>query len=380
MEKRFCLLMFKLGLIINPYAGVGGRVGLKGSDGEQIRDKALQLGGLKLAEDKAKNCLIQFESVYSTVQIYTVSGEMGEDLCRKLQLNYQVLYQAPDPSSEIDTKNAVAILQEQNLDLLLFAGGDGTARNIFEAYDENQTVLGIPAGVKIHSGVYAISAEAAGLLTLGLIQGNMLSVVSADVVDIDEVAFRHGKVVARHYGELQIPASLQYVQAVKQGNQEVEELVLEDIAAEVIESMQDGTYYVIGSGTTCAVIMQQLGLKNTLLGSDIVSQGNIIKSDAVERDFIELLERGVKLSFIVTPIGGQGHVLGRGNHQISPQVVKLTGWKNFQIIATKSKLKALDGRSLLVDSGDIELDHSLFGTKKVVTGYRDYVLYPVGMI
>jgi len=370
--------VFKLGLIINPFAGVGGRVGLKGSDGNQIRERAISLGGLKLAGEKTKNCLRQFENHFADIEVYTVSGEMGADVCAELGLDHKVIYQAAEPSFESDTKSAVEILQQQNLDLLLFVGGDGTARNVFEVYDEQQPVLGVPAGVKIHSGVYAISAEAAGFLVRDLIEGKMLSLIEADVVDLDEQAFRQGKVFTSRYGYLQIPASLLYVQAVKYGNQEIEELVFEDIAAEVIESMQDETYYVIGSGTTCATIMQQLGLDNTLLGSDIVFQESLFKSDVVEKDLLQLLSSGVKVIFIITAIGGQGHILGRGNHQISPEVVKLAGWKNFQLIAAKSKLNELDGRPLLVDTGDIELDHQLFGTKKVITGYRDFVLYPVG--
>lgn len=370
--------MFKLGLVINPFAGIGGRVGLKGSDGDKIRERALNLGGLKLAGEKTKNCLNQFVDLFSNIEMYTVSADMGADVCAEVGLGFQVVYQASEPSSELDTKNAVKILQQQNLDLLLFVGGDGTARNLFEVYDDHQAVLGVPAGVKIHSGVYAISAEAAGLLVRDLIEGKMLSLIEADVVDIDEQAFRQGKVKARKYGYLQIPSSLQYVQAVKHGNQEVEELVLDDIAAEVIESMQDDIYYVIGSGTTCAAIMQQLGLENTLLGSDIIYQESLIQSDAVEKDLLELLSRDVKVSFIITVIGGQGHIFGRGNHQISPEVIKRAGWKNFQLISTKSKLNALEGRPLLVDTGDIELDHQLFGSKKVITGYRDYVLYSVG--
>lgn len=372
--------MFKLGLVINPFAGIGGRVGLKGSDGEQVKEKALSLGGLKLAGEKTKNCLNQFAEHFSNIEVYTVSSEMGADVCTEVGLEFQVIYQAIEPSSESDTKNAVKILQQQNLDLLLFVGGDGTARNVFEVYDEHQAVLGIPAGVKIHSGVYAISAEAAGLLVRDLIEGKMLSLIEADVVDIDEQAFREGKVKARKYGYLQIPSSLQYVQSVKNGNQEVEELVLDDIAAEVVESMQDDTYYVIGSGTTCAAIMQQLGLENTLLGSDIIYQESLVQSDAVEKDLLELLNRDVKVIFIITIIGGQGHILGRGNHQISPEVIKRAGWKSFQLIATKSKLNDLDGRPLLVDTGDVELDHQLFGSKKVITGYRDFVLYPIGVL
>jgi predicted polyphosphate/ATP-dependent NAD kinase len=371
--------MFKLGLVINPFAGIGGRVGLKGSDGEQIREKALQLGGQQLAMQKTQNALIQFHAVFSQVCIYTVAGDMGEAVCQELGINYQVVYQAAQPSTDEDTKNAVEILQQQPLDLLLFAGGDGTARNIFQVYNEQLVMLGIPAGVKIHSAVYAISAEAAGLLTKQLIQGEMLSLISADVVDIDEQAFRGGVVKAKKYGYLQIPASLQYMQAVKSGNQEVEELVLQDIAAEVIESMQDDTYYVIGSGTTCAEIMHQLNLENTLLGTDIIFQQQLIKSDAVEKDLIELLNAKHKVQIILTVIGGQGHVLGRGNHQVSPEVIRQCGWRNIQIIASKTKLEGLQGRPLMVDTGDLELDHQLAGIKKVTTGYRDFVLYPVGL-
>ncbi|MCF6194311.1 MAG: ATP-NAD kinase family protein [Kangiellaceae bacterium] len=371
--------MFKIGLVINPLAGIGGRVGLKGSDGKAIQDKALARGAQKLAQVKTKICFQQFSSYFEKIKIYTVSGEMGEQFCKDLHLNFEIVYDSKHPSSASDTKQAVEKLQHINLHLLLFAGGDGTARNIFESSDQQQTVLGIPAGVKIHSGVYAVSPEAAGLLVNQLISGAMLSLTSANVVDIDEEAFRQGQVKARHYGHLPVPASLEYVQAVKQGNQEVEELVFDDIAAEVIESMQDDIYYVIGSGSTCAVIMQELGLANTLLGSDIVFQGEIFKSDAVESDFLELLDSGKKLEFVLTVIGGQGHILGRGNQQISPTVIVKTGWNNFHIVASKSKLKGLNRNVLLVETGDLELDHQLFGLKSVTTGYHDQVLMTVDL-
>lgn len=370
--------MFRLGLIINPFAGIGGRVGLKGSDGDEIRAMAFERGAIQLAETKAENCFKQFISNYPQLKVFTASGEMGELLCQRLGIAHEIVYNAGVPSIAEDTKALMKQLQQQSLDLVLFIGGDGTARNLYEVYDDQQCVLGVPAGVKIHSGVYANSAESAGLLINELMEGKMLSVIEADVVDIDEQAFRQGVVKARKYGYLQIPSSLQYVQAVKNGNIEVEELVLEDIAAEVIESMEDDTYYVIGSGSTCAYIMNQLNLKNTLLGSDIIYQEALLKSDAVEQDLIDLLESGVKVVFIMTLIGGQGHILGRGNHQISPKVIRLAGWKQFQIIATKAKLEGLNGRPLQVDSGDLELDHELFGRKKVITGYRDYVSYPVG--
>ncbi len=371
--------MFKLGLIINPFAGIGGRVGLKGSDGEHIREKALKMGAQKLASVKTAitlECLLENKDLF---EIVTCSGEMGGDLCKQLKLTHQLIYKPQVPSTEIDTRKALECMLDTGVDLVLFAGGDGTARDIFEVCEEQQMVLGIPAGVKIHSGVYAISPEAAGMLVNQIIQGKLLSLLSADVVDIDEKAFRQGLVKAKKHGYLNVPGALEYIQAVKSGGVEVEELVLDDIAAEVIESMDDDFYYVIGSGTTCAVIMQHLGLENTLLGSDILYQEKLVKADAVESDILSMLNEGKKLKFILTIIGGQGHILGRGNHQLSPEVITKAGWSHFEVIATKSKLETLKGRPLLVDTGNSELDHSLWGIKKVITGYRDYVIYSVGM-
>ncbi|TQV86525.1 ATP-NAD kinase family protein [Aliikangiella coralliicola] len=371
--------MFKLGLIVNPFAGIGGRIGLKGSDGQTIREKAMQMGAIKLAQSKASIALEVLLPLADSFEVFTVSGDMGEDLCRRLGFSYHTLVQAEQPSTEKDTCNAVKVIQQQGVDLLLFAGGDGTARNIYQVCDEEQLVLGIPAGVKIHSGVYAITPQAAGLLVKEMIEGKILSLLSADVMDIDENAFREGVVKARQYGNLNVPGALAYVQAVKSGGRELEELVLDDIAAEVIESMEDDTYYVIGSGTTCAVVMEQLNLNNTLLGSDIVFQGELYREDAIEKDFLELLAQGKQLKFIITVIGGQGHILGRGNHQYSPEVIRQAGWKNFEVIATKSKLNQLDGRPLLTDTGDAALDNELVGRKRVITGYRDFVVYPVGI-
>lgn len=370
--------VFKIGLIINPFAGIGGRVGLKGSDGKDVREKALAMGAPQLSMNKATICFQQFDDIKNRFKIFTASGEMGEKLCQKLNLNYEVCFQAASPSQAEDTLQTVKALQNHDVDLILFAGGDGTARNIFEVCKDEQMVLGIPAGVKIHSGVYAISPKAAGLLVKDLILGKIMSLLSADVMDIDETAFRQGVVKAKRYGDLNIPAALTYVQAVKSGGKESEELVLDDIAAEVIENMQEDVYYVIGSGTTCAAIMEQLDLPNTLLGSDIVLNETLFLSDAIEKDLLELLKSGKTVKFIITVIGGQGHVLGRGNHQISPEVIRLTGWDNFDIVATKSKLQALEGRPLLTDTGDEDLDFELQGMKKVITGYRDYVVYPVG--
>ncbi len=391
--------MLKIGLIINPYAGIGGRVGLKGSDGDAIREQAFKLGAEKLAQQKTANALEEIldlarQKPASELMFLTASGEMGENLCQQLQLNYQVVYQVQqdatceqDNSSQSnhspistaqDTQNAVLAIQKATPDLLLFAGGDGTARDVYQVIEEQQVVLGIPAGVKIHSGVYAVSAQAAGLLVRQLIQGGLINLSHADVVDLDEDAFRQGQVKSRKFGEMLILDATQYMQAVKQASHYHQEQNLDDIAAYVIEEMQEDVYYVVGSGTSCAFIMQQLGLENTLLGSDIILNGQLEKPDAREKDFLDYLDQAKPLHFIITVIGGQGHLLGRGNHQISPQVVNKVGWENFTVIASEEKIKGLQGRPLLVDSGDKALDKQLAGRQKVIIGYRNQILYPLG--
>ncbi|MDQ7050262.1 MAG: ATP-NAD kinase family protein [Enterobacterales bacterium] len=371
--------MFRIGLIINPYAGIGGRVGLKGSDGDAIRAQALQLGGKKLAQCKAENALREIVHERESFEILTASKQMGQTLCQKLQLSHQVVYQAQQPSSAKDTQQALLEIQKQQPDLILFVGGDGTARDIYQVINEQQVVLGIPAGVKIHSAVYAVSAQAAGIVVHQLIKGQLVNLTEANVVDLDEQAFRLGQVKSQYYGEMLIPDSIQYMQAVKQASQYHQQQNLEEIADYIIEEMEHDFYYVIGSGTSCAAIMQQLGLDNTLLGSDIIYQGQLVKADANEQDLLEYLGKGIKLRFILTVIGGQGHILGRGNHQISPAVVNAAGWENFIIIASEQKIKELQSKPLLVDSGDKQLDSQLEGMQKVIIGYRSQILYALGL-
>lgn len=372
--------MFKLGLVINPYAGVGGRVGLKGSDGKSIRSQALSMGAPQLASAKTTIALQELIPHKHLFEVYTASGEMGESLCQHLGLKAKVLIDVEQPSSSEDTQTLVKKLIENAVDLILFAGGDGTARDILEVCDEEQLVLGLPAGVKIHSGVYAITPLAAGKIVKSLVLGEILSVLNVDIMDLDEDAFRQGEVKAKRFGYMNVPGDLNYVQAVKNGSQESEVLVLDAIADELIEQMEEDEqyYYVIGSGSTCAAIMEKLQLTNTLLGSDIIFQKQLYCADAIEKDFLELLKKGQKLKFVITVIGGQGHILGRGNHQISPDVIRQVGWDNFTIVATKSKLKQLNGRPLLVDTGDPDLDQSLSGMVQVTTGYQDQVLYRIG--
>jgi len=238
-------------------------------------------------------------------------------------------------------------------------------------------VLGIPAGVKIHSGVYAVNPRAAGELVALLIKGDLVRLREADVRDIDENAFRQGQVKTRHYGELSVPEEGRFVQQVKQGGREVETMVLDDIAAWLQEEQDDDTGWILGPGSTNLGLLEAMGLQGTLLGIDVLRNGELVLQDATEQQLWALLEQGGDWRILVTAIGGQGHILGRGNQQLSPRVVRAVGIDNLLVVATKTKLKTLDGRPFLVDSGDAELDQQLTGLRRVLSGYREEMLYPV---
>lgn len=370
---------FKLGLIINPIAGIGGSVALKGSDGEGIAEKALSLGAQAKANDRAKLALEILLPYKDQIEVFTANDLMGEALARSLGFNIHVVYQSPfAETSAQDTENTVLKLIEQDIDLLLFAGGDGTARNVCHMVGDKFPVLGVPAGCKIHSGVYAVTPKAAGRVVEMMVTNQLVTLTEADVMDIDESLFRQGIVKAKRFGEMKVPCELRYIQAVKSGGKESDELVLQDIAADVINQMED-ELFIIGSGSTTAFLMEELALENTLLGVDIVHQQALIANDVTEPQLWQYLEDNNEniIKLVITLIGGQGHIFGRGNQQLSPRVIKAIGKENIIIIATKSKLSALQSRPLIADTGDSELDQMLSGFMTVTTGYNDHVLYPV---
>ena len=369
--------LFRLGLIINPVAGVGGAVALKGSDG--VVEQALALGAVPQAQNKTALALEQLLVLKDKLQILTVAGAMGADLLASLGFNFQVCYTPKSSQTTAeDTEQAAAALAEQGVDLLLFAGGDGTARNICAAVGERSTVLGVPAGCKIHSGVYAISPSAAGKVIAQLVEGELVTLTEAAVMDIDETAFRQGIVRAKRFGEMRIPAELRYIQSVKNGGKESEELVLDDLAAYIASSMEDDVRYVMGSGSTVAAVMKELGLPNTLLGVDVVENGELIASDVTAAELLTLVQ-DYPSKLVITLIGGQGHVFGRGNQQLSSAVIRAVGRNNICLVATKTKLQQLAGRPLLADTGDASLDQQLQGLIPVLVGYNDYVMYRLGL-
>ena len=387
--------MFKLGLIINPIAGLGGSVALKGSDDMAMH--ALALGAEPKANTRAQIALRVLQPYKNDIRVYTVSGQMGEQSALALGFDVELSYQSKDEQTQAhDTEQAVEALLAQQVDIILLAGGDGTARNIATAVEnfalkkgsQQVPVLGIPAGCKIHSGVYAITPKAAGRVVEMMVTKQLVTLTEGDVMDIDESLFRQGIVKAKRFGEMQIPSELRYVQAVKSGGKESNELVLQDIAEDIMEKMREhhDSLFVIGSGSTTAFLMSELNLENTLLGVDLVQDEALVASDVSESQLWQQLIRAQKtqqiVHLVITLIGGQGHIFGRGNQQLSSRVIRYIiaqsgGKENISIIATKAKLTALENRPLISDTGDDELDQLLSGFMPITTGFKDQVLYRI---
>lgn len=370
---------FHIGLVVNPLAGLGGSVALKGSDGADTAALAQQLGAEAKAPQRAAQALEQLLNDAAQIKVSTGAGLLGEQSCQLAGLQCEVIYQGADTSTATDSKElARRLIEDAKVDLLVFAYGDGTARDIHGICPAEQPVLGIPAGVKIHSGVYAVSPRAAGKVMAQMVRGELTTVTHADVMDIDETAFRQGTVRAKRFGELLVLTELRYVQAVKMGGRESNELVLADIAADFIESMEGDVLYIMGSGSTVAAIMEDLQLPNTLLGVDVVKNGKLFAQDVTAKQLEQwVINEQQAAVIVVTVIGGQGHLFGRGNQQLSSKLLAHLGKDAIRVVASKRKLQQLDGRPLLVDTGDHQVDDALSGVIRVTTGYHDEVFMQI---
>jgi predicted polyphosphate/ATP-dependent NAD kinase len=346
---------------------MGGAVGLKGTDG--LAHEAASRGAMPVAPERARSFfkLVARDPEAGNLLFLTASGEMGEVLLRELGFRYQVVYNSPEQSGAKDTRSASEVLRHQDADLIIFCGGDGTARDVASSAGDIP-ILGIPAGVKMHSGVFAISPQAAAELTLAYAKGE-LRTRETEIVDVDEELYRQGELQTRLYATARTPYKPVLVQERKRiyasGS---EEEFKDQIALFAKEFMRDGSAYIIGAGTTTAKIAELMGIEKTLLGVDVIQDGRMVVKDASERDLLDLLDRVKRAMIIVSPIGAQGFILGRGSQQISPRVLRRAGIKNLIVVATPHKLEEID--SLLVDTGDSELDRELSGKRQVVTGYR----------
>lgn len=366
----------KLGFIVNPIAGMGGKVGLKGTDGTEILQRARELGAEPEAPKKAIKALEILTPLRDKLRIITCPGDMGENEAVAAGFVPTVIGDRKDDTGPEDTEQAARHMLNLGVDLLLFAGGDGTARNIYNAIGAKMPALGIPAGVKIHSAVYANHPRSAGEVALKYLQGELETLREAEVMDIDEEAFRQGQVTAELYGYLQVPYERQLVQSLKAGRTEGEEAALDAVADRIIDEMELDVLYIIGPGTSTRPIMDKLDLPNTLLGVDLIKNRRLVASDVSEQEILRHLD-GQQTKIIVTVIGGQGYIFGRGNQQLSAKVIQKVGKKNIRIIATKNKIVSLRGQPLLVDTGDDEVNAEFNDYMRVVTSYNEEMMYKV---
>lgn len=370
------IFLKKLGLIVNPIAGMGGRVGLKGTDGIDMVKKARNLGAFEEAPNKAKKALEKLRGVKDDILIVTCSGNMGEKMSEDYEFKTEVILNIDADSTDKHTIIAARKMLKKEVDLLLFVGGDGTARDIYNAIGNELVVLGVPAGVKIHSPVYASTPEKAGELAKLYLQGKKIELKEEEVIDIDEEAFRNDIVNTRLYGYLKIPYEKDFVQNKKAPTPLNEETSKKAIALDIIDYMKEDIYYIIGPGSTTRWIMTTLELPYTLLGVDILKNKKIVTLDVTEEELLEYVNKN-SCKLIITPTGGQGFLLGRGNQQISNNVIQKVGKENIIIVSVDSKLIELKGKPLFVYTGDRDLDEYLQGYYKVKIGYNDEIMYPV---
>ncbi len=362
-----------LGLIVNPVAGMGGAVGLKGTDGRAILKKAVSLGAKPIAPARAKFFLSELKFADEKIRLFVGAGNMGEEEAMSCGFACTVFKKRKKETTAEDTREIARKIADAKADLLVFCGGDGTARNILEAVNIDIPVLGVPTGVKMHSSVFAVDAKAAAKVAMGFLWGE-LPLREAEVMDVDENAFREGRVSSRLYGYLLTPYEPYLVQGAKMASPMTESELRNQaaIAVYIIENMKPDLAYIIGPGTTTRTIGDLLDATKTLLGVDIFSNKKIVASDVNEKQILEKI-RGKTAQIIVTPIGGQGFIFGRGNQQISPEVIRRVGLDNIIVVATEGKLRSL--KSLRVDTGDPNLDGALRSRKlKVVADYKtEYV-------
>jgi len=341
--------------------------------------RARELGAKPCAPGRAVEALRGIAPLVNQIELIAFPAEMGESEARQAGFSPVVVGRIqPDATTADDTRRAGTAMAAMGVQLLLFAGGDGTARDVYQAIGLSVPTIGIPAGVKIHSGVFATNPDQAAHLAVMYLRGQVKALAELEVMDIDEEAFRQGRVSARLYGYLKVPLERRFTQGAKAASikSEHETLAMQAIAEQIVETMDADCLYIIGSGTTPREIMNRLGLPNTLLGVDAVLNRKLVALDLNEARLLELID-DKKSRIIVTPVGGQGYLFGRGNQQLSPEVIKKVGAGNIIVVATRNKLGSLQRRPLLVDTGDKEVDRMLRGYVKVVTGFKEEMVYKI---
>ena len=357
-----------VGFIVNPIAGMGGAVGLKGTDGKKILERAIILGAKSIAPARAKFFLSELRTVKERIRLIVGAGKMGEDEAKNCGFAFTVLGKRRKKTTAEDTVEVANGIADMGANLLIFCGGDGTARDILNAVDTKLPVLGVPTGVKMHSAAFAVGPRAAVRIAMEFLW-QKLPLKETEVMDVDEDAFRGGRLSAKLYGYMLTPYEPSLIQGAKMASLMTESELRNQaaIAIYVIEEMKTDVVYIVGPGTTTRTIADLLDEKKTLLGVDLFCNKKLIAKDVNEKQILKKI-KGRNAQIIVTPIGGQGFIFGRGNLQISPEVIQQVSRDNIVVIATEDKLRKL--KKLRVDTGDSNLDNALRGDFKVITNYK----------
>lgn len=379
--------MAVFGFVVNPIAGMGGRVGLKGTDG--VLEKALELGAEPVAPHRVQlfleklGSLIESRGIGENIQWLTCAGIMGEDDLETSKIDYmryEIVHIPAEPTVADDTKKACKTFLEKKVSLIVFCGGDGTARDIWQTVGEEIPIIGIPSGVKMHSGVFGMNPEATAEIVAAFLSGE-LDIAEGEILDLDEEKYREGEWHIRLFGTAKTPHEPTYVQVSKVQVEAVgEEAIKEEIAESIVEDMEDNpeTLFILGSGSTVGAVSNELGIEFSLLGVDAVVNKELIAKDVNESKLLELLDEYEKVKLVISPIGAQGFILGRGNLQLSPEVIKRIGIDDIIVISPPAKLALTP--VLRVDTGDKELD-DMFCEKqylRVVFRYKTMKLVNIG--
>ncbi|RLI49452.1 MAG: ATP-NAD kinase [Candidatus Thorarchaeota archaeon] len=376
--------MMKVGLLVNPIAGMGGRVGLKGTDG--VLGEAIRRGAQPVAPSRAREFLEALASVIEAqhidIELVTVPAPMGADVAADADLPFETVdVTIGNETTAEDTRRSVVALYNAGVRFIVFVGGDGTARDILDSINQNGLddlmVLGVPSGVKMYSGIFVVNPKDAAEVVRLVAQGTATP-AEFEVMDADEEAFRQDRFIIRLYGYLKGPAVPARFQGAKQASPETvnEHEAQEAIARYVIDSMEPGGTYILGPGTTVKTVADLLEIKKTTLGVDVYRDGEVF-NDVNEAQLLELVTNPSKTWIVVSPIGHQGMLFGRGNQQISPKIIRMVGKDNILVLCTPSKLRGIEGKTLKVDTGDAEVDEMLRGYIRVITDYNEVRLVKV---
>ena len=368
--------MKKIGLFINPIAGMGGRVGLKGTDGADIVQLARERGAVPESSIKAMKALKKLLPLKDDCVYYVAQGAMGEMAAQDAGLTAEVVLEVDVETTAMDSQRLLKRFRELEVDLILFAGGDGTAKDVAREIGLSIPVIGIPTGVKIHSPVFTMTPESAGSLAHEYILDSEIPLTDREVIDIEETAFRRDEIVTEVYGYLTVLNDQVHLQNLKSPTPQDGASAQVSAALQVIDEMVDDVYYIVGSGSTTSRVMEELGLSGTQLGVDIIKNRQLIAKDVSEREILAIIgDQPVKL--IVTPMGGQGYLFGRGNQQLSDKVLARIAKDDIIIVSTHGKINTFYGRPLWIYTGDSVIDEKLSGYYEIVLGYGRYGIYKV---